>query len=94
MNRRSPIIDMRPDGTFREATHTTGTMLLTTKIALGAMVVAVAGAGLLAAAVIAWFVSLILPAIIVAGGVAYVAWKLRGWQLRRGPAGGGPVRRL
>ena len=94
MNRHSPIIDMRPDGTFREAPRATGGLLLSTKVALGALVVAVAGAGLLAAAVIAWVVSLILPAVVVAGGIAYLAWKLRGWQLRRGPLGGGSVRRF
>lgn len=93
MERRSPIIDMRPDGTFREAPRAAGTILLTTKVALGAMAVAVVGAGLLAAAVIAWFVSLILPAIVIAGGVAFVAWKLRGWQLRRA-MGNGSVRRF
>ena len=94
MQRRPPIINMRPDGTFQASPSPDANMLFATKLALGAMAVAVAGAGLLLAAAIAWVVSLILPVVIIAGGVAYAAWRLRGWQLRRGQAGRSFLRRF
>ena len=92
MVQHRPVIDMRPDGSFAPPPHRPG-VLLSTKVALGALAVAVVGGALTVAALAIWLVSLILPAVIVAGGVAYVAWRFRGWQLRRAP-GGGPVRRF
>lgn len=84
MVQRPPVLDMRPDGTFR-APPPQGGVLFTTKVALGAGLVAVLGGALLMAALMVWFVSLVLPAVVIAAGVAFVALKLRGWQLRRTP---------
>ena len=91
MIQRSPILDMRPDGSFQQPPR--GNVLFTTKVALGAVLVAAVGGAMLVAALMAWFVSMILPAVVIAGGVAFVALKLRGWQLRRA-GGGGPLRRF
>lgn len=90
MVQRPPIIDMRPDGSFQAPPRSD--ILLSTKVALAAMAVVVVGGGLTIAALAVWFISLILPAVVLAAAVAYAALKLRGWTLRRGLARG-PLRR-
>ena len=89
MVQRPPIIDMRPDGSFQAPPSS---VLLSTKVALVAIAVAVVGGGLAIAALAIWFISLILPAVVIAAGVAYAALKFRGWTLRRGPGRGLPGR--
>ena len=90
MVQRPPIIDMRPDGSFQPPPRST--VLLSTKVALAAMAVVVIGGGLTVAALAIWLVALILPTIVLAAGIAYVALKLRGWTLRRGPRASTPRR--
>lgn len=91
MLQRPPIIDMRPDGSFRAPPR--GGMAFTTKVALGAGLVTVIGGALLVAAMMVWVVSMVLPAVLIAAGIAFVALKLRGWQARRSPGAGWPLRR-
>lgn len=91
MLQQPPIIDMRPDGSFRAPPR--GNAMFTTKVALGAMLVTVVGGALLMAAAMVWLVSMILPAVLIAGGVAFLALKVRGWQVRRTTAEG-PLRRF
>ncbi len=83
MIRRPPTIDMSPDGSFRVPPQP-GMVPLSVKLGLGAAVVAVLGLSLTVAALAVYVVSLILPTIIVAGAVAWLAFKYRRWQLRRG----------
>lgn len=76
MDRRPPILDMRTDGTFRAPP----TMPLSTKLMIGGALVVVLGGSLAVAFVAIWVVSMLLPAIIVAGGVAWLAYKFRRWK--------------
>jgi len=86
MVQRPPIIDMRPDGSFQAPPRSN--LLLSTKVALAAIAIVVIGGGLMIAALAIWFISLILPAVVLAAAVAYIALKLRGWTIRRGPPRG------
>lgn len=88
MVQRPPIIDMRPDGSFAQPPRSN--ILFSTKVALGAILVVIVGGGLAVAALAIWFVALILPAVVLAAGIAYIALKLRGWTLRRSPGRGLP----
>lgn len=87
MNRTPPTIDMLPDGTFRTAAPRSGVPLYV-KLGLGAAVIAVLGLSLTVAALAVYVVSMILPVVVIAGGVAWLAFKLRLWQRRGGMPGG------
>ncbi len=90
MDRIPPTIDMLPDGTFR-APPRPPRLPFSTKLALGGILVAILGASLAVAFLAIWVVSLILPVVIIAGGVAYLAMKYRRWQLLRGQRDGLPL---
>ena len=83
MDRTPPTIDMTPDGAFR-APPRRPVMPLSMKVALGAALVAMVGVTMTVAALAIWVVSLILPVVIIAGGVAWAAMRYRRWQLLRG----------
>lgn len=80
MNRIPPVIEMAPDGTIR--TPRAGAPL-SFKLLLGATIVAVLAGAAAIAALALWFVALLLPVVIIAGGVAWATLKYRRW--RRGP---------
>ena len=88
MNRIPPTIDMSPDGTFR-APPRPQRLPFSTKLAVGGVLVAALGASLAVAFLAIWVVSLILPVVIIAGGVAWAAMKYRRWQLLRSQGHGG-----
>ena len=67
---------MRTDGTFRAPPR----VPFSTKLMIGGALVAVVGASLAVAFVAIWVISLILPAIIIAGGVAWLAYRFRRWK--------------
>ena len=90
MNRIPPTLDMRPDGTFRTPPRPMG-LPLSTKLLVGGVLVAIGGLSLAVAFLAIWVVSLILPVVIIAGGIAWAALKWKQWQVRRAP--GGPVQR-
>ncbi|HTW29650.1 MAG TPA: hypothetical protein VME92_21175 [Acetobacteraceae bacterium] len=78
-----PQIDMTPDGQF---VHRPPPLL--SRVALGALVVA-ALAGLLAGAALAlWIAMALIPIAVLAGVVAWVAFRIQRW--RGGRAGSGP----
>ena len=83
MNRIPPTIDMLPDGTFRTAAPRSR-VPLSVKLGLGAAAVAILGLSLTVAALAVYVVSMILPVIVIAGGVAWIAFKVRAWQRRGG----------
>lgn len=83
MIRRPPTIDMSPDGSFRVPPQA-GVIPLSVKVGVGAALVAVIGLSLTVAALAIYLITLILPTIILAGAVAWLALKYRRWQLRRG----------
>lgn len=85
MNRIPPVIDMAPDGTFR--TKPSGMRApLSFKLLLGATIVAVLAGAAAVAALALWVAALLLPVVVVAAAVAWVAYKYRVW--RRGVPGG------
>jgi fatty acid desaturase len=84
---RVPVLDMTPDGQFREpATTPFADRLLRT-----AVVVAAVGTAVAIAALALWFALLLIPVVLVAALVAYGAFRWRLWR-----SGGtftmGPVR--
>lgn len=82
MDRIPPTLDMTPDGTFRTPPRVGGGARapLSFKLLFGAVIVAVlAGAAALAALAL-WVVSLLLPVIIIALGVAWGTYKYRQWR--------------
>jgi hypothetical protein len=54
------------------------------RIGLVAALVALAALGVSAAAIFLWLASILLPVAIVAGAVAYGAFKLQLWRIRAG----------
>lgn len=88
-----PVLDMTPDGQFRDAAPRGAGWLDRALGRVGgvALLVALAAGGLLAVALAIAFVSLLLPTVIGAGAIAAASiwWRLR--RLRRqGGAGGAP----
>ena len=82
MTRMPPTIDMLPDGTFGSERRPPQ-MPFTTKVMVGAAVVAVLGVCLAIAALALWFVSLILPVVIIAAAVAWGMMRFRRWRSGR-----------
>ena len=83
MTRTPPTIDMLPDGRFG-ATPRPPQVPFTTKVMVGAAIVAMLGTCLAVAALALWFVSLILPVVLVAAAVAWGMMRFRRWQSGRG----------
>ena len=84
-NRAPPVLDMAPDGTF----HTKPSGLrapLSFKLLLGATIVAVLAGAFAIAALTLWVAALLLPVVVIAGGVAFATFKYRQW--RRGVSSG------
>ena len=83
-------IDMTPDGRFRAPPR----MPVSTRIIVGAVLVAAVAAGLAFAAFALWIALMLIPVVIAAGLVAFVALKFKLWQGRRRAAASrspGPV---
>lgn len=86
--RPPPLLDMAPDGSFRDTsrarasgTRTPGTGApLSFKLLLGATIVAVLAGAAAIAALALWFVALLLPVVVVAAGVAWITLKYRRWR--------------
>ena len=79
---------MLPDGTFGGGPRPP-LVPFTTKLMIGAVLVAVLGGCLAVAALALWFVSLILPVVLIAAAVAWAMVRFRRWQLLRGQVGPG-----
>ena len=82
MTRNPPIIDMNSDGSFR-APPQRPTVPFSFKVLAGAIVVAAISISIAVAAAAVWVISILLPVIVIAAGVAWVAAKYRRWQLTR-----------
>ncbi len=54
----------------------------TVRIGVGAVIVAVAASLLVVAAVFLWLASILIPVVLVAGLVAYAAFRLQSWRLK------------
>lgn len=79
MDRRPPTLDMLPDGTFRTAPPPLR-VPFSMKVAAGGVLVAALAVSLTVAAAAIWVVSMLLPVIVIGGGVAWGALKWREWQ--------------
>ena len=81
MRERVPqTIDMTPGGEF-VAPPARSTWPL--RLGISAAVVAVIAGAVTVAALFLWVASVMLPVALVAGAIAYVAFRLQGWQRRR-----------
>ncbi len=79
--RATNIIDMTPSGEFLPR----GPRLSwPARIGIGAAVVAFVAVMVSAAALFLWLAAVMLPIAIVAGAIAYVAFKLQLWRPRHG----------
>jgi fumarate reductase subunit C len=70
---KQPILDMTPDGQFRKPRKTP----IATRIAAMAIIVAVAACGLAVAALALWLAFLMIPVVVVAGLIAYIAFRFQ-----------------
>ena len=78
------ILDMTPQGEFvRQPVRMDRTANWPLRLGLGAAVVAIVTGGLAVAALFLWVASVLLPVALVAGGVAYVAFRYQRWRARR-----------
>ncbi len=76
-----PTLDMTLDGGFA-APRTRPAWGL--RIGVAAVLVAVVGLAVIGAALAMWLVATLLPVVLVAGAVAWVAFKIQAWRMRRG----------
>jgi predicted RND superfamily exporter protein len=90
MTREPPIIDMLPDGSFRDPPRRGGNrpiVPLPAKLVLAAVAIAAIGLSILVAAVAIWVVSMLLPVVILAAAAAYGLFRFQRWQMLRRQAG-------
>lgn len=80
---RRPVLDMTPEGEFREAPRLSGFNLLVARMGGVAMLVALVAAGLLVVALAVFFVALLIPILLGAGIIAAVSIWWRRRQLRK-----------
>jgi hypothetical protein len=73
-----PVLDMTPDGQFRDPAAPPASVA----ILRYAIIAAVLCGSLALAALVLWFALLLIPVAIVAGVIAYAAFKWRIWRMR------------
>ena len=86
------VLDMTPDGAFREAPKLSGFNLLLVRMGGVAMLIAVAAGGFLLVALAIFFIGLLLPIVIGAGSIAALSIWWRRRRLRRVGIEPGPIR--
>ncbi len=79
----TPTLDMTLDGGFRAPGARPAWGL---RIGVAAALVAVLGLALIGAALAVWLVATLLPVVLIAVLVAWVAFKVQAWRVRRGRA--------
>ena len=88
--RLPPELDLLPDGRYRPRRPP-----IASRIFAWAVIVAVLAAGLAIAALALWFALVLIPIVIVAGLIAWVALRYQLWRtgasFRRGPWSRGPM---
>ncbi len=89
---RRPVLDMTPEGEFREAPRPSGLNLLLARMGGIAILVAVAAGGLLLVALAIFFIGLLLPVVIGAGAIAAISLWWRRRRLRKMGIEPGPIR--
>lgn len=80
--RTPPVIDMTPDGRFREPLRPGAApgVPASVKLLIGAVLVAVLAGTAAVAALALWVVSMLLPVLLIAAGVAWATFKYRQWR--------------
>jgi hypothetical protein len=85
MTEQSPrIIDMTPEGDFvspRSHARPPGGFAVT--LGLSAAIVAAVAGAVVVAALLLWVASIMIPVALVAGVVAYAAFRFQMWRVRR-----------
>ncbi len=78
-------IDMTPDGEFvtPHVPETHGAGLWAVRLGLGAAVVAAIAGAVAVAALVLWVASVMIPVALVAGVVAYAAFRFQVWRAQR-----------
>lgn len=76
MDQSRRLLDMNPDGSFRDPPRAP----LASRIALGAIVIAVLAGGIALAALAFWLAIILIPLAIGAGAVAYLAFRFQLWR--------------
>jgi len=78
-------IDMTPDGEFvtPHVPPAPGPGLWAVRLGLGAAVVAAIAGALAVAALVLWVASVMIPVALVAGVVAYAAFRFQVWRAQR-----------
>ncbi|MGI4977842.1 MAG: hypothetical protein ACRYG6_12950 [Janthinobacterium lividum] len=79
----TPTLDMTLDGGFAAPRARPAWGL---RIGGAAALVAVIGLAVIGAALAIWLVATLLPVVLIAGVVAWVAFKVQAWRMRRGRA--------
>jgi fatty acid desaturase len=83
-DRTPPELDLLPDGSFRQRRPP-----VAARIFAWAIVVAAAAAALAVAAVALWFALILIPVVVVAGLIAWLAFRYQVWRsgtaVRRDP---------
>jgi len=79
-DRRPPEIDLLPDGTFRQRRPS-----VAARIFAWAMVIAVVAAALAVAAFALWVALILIPVVLVAGAIAWLAFRYQVWRAGRDP---------
>jgi hypothetical protein len=82
-NRPPPELDMNPDGSFRTPPRPP----LTVRVGAIALVIAVLTGALAVAVLVFWFALALIPVAIVAAVIAWVAFRIQMWRIRRSARG-------
>jgi fatty acid desaturase len=78
-DRRPPELDLLPDGSFRSRRPP-----VTARIFAWAIVIAVVAAALAVAALALWFALILIPVVLVAGLIAWLAFRYQVWRAGQG----------
>ncbi len=89
---RPEVLDMTPEGEFRQAPPTSGLNVLLARLGGVAILVAVAAGGLLLVALAVFFIGLLLPIVIGAGTIAALSIWWRRRRLRKSGIEPAPIR--
>ena len=82
---RRVILDMTPDGDFRTSPRSNGKIRSNwpLKLGVGAAVISAGAVAIVAAALFLWLASILIPVAIVAGLVAYIAFRIQVFRAAR-----------